>query len=445
MRIYDLSNSLARHWNWAGDSFLPLRTGDELPETIVVYPKHGFTHVDAPCHMVRGSLTTDDCALSQLCGEAVVVDVSDCVPARPVTAELLSERGKSVRQGDILILRSNLVKHSPNTSQDYWSNSPFVDETGARWIVARGCSALVIDFPQDYPAREMGDRLIPTEEWTEHQIVLGGRLMHLEHVTGLDAIQEGRVFLFGWPIKIPRSDGGPARPFALSAWPAGQPKIFDLSMPLDAGWRNAVRIMRAKSFEAGDPVQETGFAWLGHSHTHVVTPAYLQESHPGIAALQGLGLAQVCGWANRIDLTDIGDGGVITVPSLEARADQVPTSEILVLNTGFSSRTHYSERDWLAKAPRLDLAAAEWIATRGFRTIAFDFELDASARGSRLGTLREADIPVEAALLRRGCVLIKNLVGIERVGAARFFLGAAPLRLPRGESAPARALAVRWA
>jgi hypothetical protein len=57
---------------------------------------------------------------------------------------------------------------------------------------------------------------------------------------------------------------------------------------------------------------------------------------------------------------------------------------------------------------------------------------------------REVDVPVEAALRKRGCVLIKNLVGIEHVGAARFFLGAAPLRLPRGESAPTRALAVRW-
>ncbi|OFW24334.1 MAG: hypothetical protein A3H27_10825 [Acidobacteria bacterium RIFCSPLOWO2_02_FULL_59_13] len=444
MRIYDLANSLHKHWNWAGDTYWPLKTGNELPETMLFYPKHGFTHVDAPCHMVVDSLTTDDCALSQLCGEAVLVDVSDCVPARPVTAALLDQRGKGVRKGDIIVLRSNLLQHSPNTSQDYWTHSPYLDASGARWIVERGCVALVIDFPQDYAAREMGDRLVPNEEWTEHLIVLGGRLMHLEHVRNLHAITEQRVFLFGWPVKIPRSDGGPARPVALSQWPPGKPQVFDLSLSLDSGWRNVVRVMRSKSFGAGDPVQETGFAWLGHSHTHVVTPAYVDQAAPGIASLEDAGLANVCGGAVRVDLRDVEDGSLIDEALLSARAEQANSSEILVLHTGFSDRVRYAGLDWLRKAPRLDLRAAEWIVRRGFRAVGFDFELDAAARASNAGLLLEADIPVESCLLRGGAFLIKNLVGLGAIPTPRFFLAAPPLRLQRAESAPARVMAVHW-
>ena len=444
MRIYDLSNPIRKHWNWAGDSYRPLKTGDELPETILVYAKHGFTHVDAPCHMVRGGLTTDDCALTQLCGEATIVDVTDCVPAKPVDAALLNQRGKSVRKGDILVLRSNLHQRYPNTSQEYWTNSPYLDASGARWIVERGCVALVIDFPQDYPAREMGDRLVPNAEWIEHQIVLGGGLMHLEHVRDLDAIAEERVFLFGWPVKIPRSDGGPARPIALAAWPAGKPQVFDLSLPLDAGWRNVVRVMRAKGFEAGDPVQETGFVWLGHSHTHVVTPAYVDQGAPGIADLEGEGISRVCGAAVRVDLTDVGDGGRIDARLLAERAGDATAADILVLHTGFSQRVAYRDAAWLRAAPRLDADAARWIIERGFRALAVDFEIDATARSVNAGPLREADIPVEACLLRGGIVLIKNLVGLGALPARRFFLAAPPLRLPRAESAPARVMAVHW-
>lgn len=443
MPVYDLANPLRKHWNWAGDSFRPLKSGEELPETVLVYPKHGFTHVDAPCHMVRGSLTTDECALSQLCGEAVVVDVSDCVPAKPVDAALLEQRGKAVRKGDILVLRSNLAASHPNTSQDYWTHSPYVNETGARWIVERGCVALVIDFPQDYPAREMGDRLVPNEEWTEHLIVLGGRLMHLEHVRNLDSIREERVFLFGWPIRIPQCDGGPARPIALSQWPAGRPRVFDLSLPLDAGWRNVVRVMRSKAFEAGDPVQETGFAWLGHSHTHVVTPAYLDQEAPGIAALEGEGLARVCGPAVRVDLTDARDG-LIDEKLLSTRVGDASNSEILVLHSGFSDRVAYSSVEWLRNSPSLDLRAAQWIIDRGFRTVAFDFELDAGARAANAGPLRETEIPVESCLLRGGAVLVRNLAGLGAIPSNRFFMAAPPLRLPRAESAPARVMAVHW-
>ena len=101
--------------------------------------------------------------------------------------------------------------------------------TGSSTAVA---GPLVIDFPQDYVAREMGDRLVTNPEFTEHQIVLGANLMHLEHVINLGAIDRDRVFLIGWPLRLPDADGGPASPVALSEWPGGEPRIVDLTLPV---------------------------------------------------------------------------------------------------------------------------------------------------------------------------------------------------------------------
>jgi kynurenine formamidase len=445
MKIFDLANMLRKHWNWAGDSYKPLRFDAMLPESIVIYPKHGFTHVDAPCHMIHRGKTTDDCDLSQLCGEAIIVDVSDCVPGKPITAALLESRGNAIRVGDILILRSNLNLSSPNTTNEYWFNSPFVDESAAHWIVKRGCAALVVDFPQDYVAREMGDRSVPNDEWTEHLIVLGNGLMHLEHVVGLEEISQGRVFLFGWPVKIPGSDGGPARPLALSDWPQGRAEVFDLSIGIDAGWRNTVRVMRSKSFESGDAVQETGFTWLGHSHTHVVTPGFVTGvKEDGLSALELDGMSAVCNWANRVNLPDLGPFGIIDKAMLSAGAVSCPTSEILVLCTGHAERVAYSSSDWLTRSPQLSSSAAEWVVEQGYKSVGLDFDLDAPGRARNSGLLTEAEIPIEVLLLRNGITLIKNLTGITKVSDDRFFLSAAPLRLPRADSAPARAMAVCW-
>ena len=84
-----------------------------MPETGVDWPKHGFTHVDAPCHMIHGGRTLDDCDLNQLCGEAAVVDVSDLVPSGASMLTSLSNAVTTSRQGDLLILRSNLARGAP--------------------------------------------------------------------------------------------------------------------------------------------------------------------------------------------------------------------------------------------------------------------------------------------------------------------------------------------
>ena len=310
--VIPLSNRIEAHWSWSGDTLQIEPEEGRLSETGVDWPKHGFTHVDAPCHMIRGGRTLDDCNLNQLCGEAAVIDVTDLVPSGAVTGEVLEERGGHVRAGDLLILRSNLHEVHPNTTGDYWLKSPYVDADGSQWIVDRGCRALVIDFPQDYVAREMGDRLVTNPEFTEHQIVLGANLMHLEHVVNLGAIHQDRVFLIGWPLRLPGADGGPASPIALTQWPGPDPKIVDLTLPITDNWTGKVSIGLAKAFENGDPVQESRVRFDGHSHTHVVTPKLIGAGD-GLEAFMGAHLARPADVAR---LSDVANGAAINADHL---------------------------------------------------------------------------------------------------------------------------------
>ena len=439
--VVSLANPIVRHWNWQGDTLRPEPEPGFLAETGVDWPKHGFTHVDAPCHMVPGSLTLDECGLDQLCGEAALVDVSDRVPAKPVNAEVLEARGRHVREGDILILRSNLHRRFPHTSDDYWQQSTWLDPGASQWIVERGCKALVIDFPQDYIARQMNERPVTNDEFLEHRIVLGARLMHLEHVINLWEIEGERVFLIGWPLRLPRADGGPASPVALTRWPSANPRIVDLSLPVEADWRGRVRVGLAKSFEAGDPVQETGVRFEGHSHTHVLTPRYLDPAGPALADFLG---APLIGAADVVDLSRIPDDTAIDAGALAQGLPAERSGDILVLRTAFSERVPYGHREWPERSPWLTGAAATAAIERGYRVVAADFELDIGRKRRRGRPARAADLDAEATLLRGGAGLVKNLTNLSALPGDGAWLAAMPLNLPGAEAAPARVLGLQW-
>ena len=441
LSVISLANPIVRHWNWMGETLRPEPEPGFLAETGVDWPKHGFTHVDAPCHMVRGSLTLDECSLDQLCGEAAIVDISDCVPGKPVSADILESRGVHVRRGDIVILRSNLHRAFPNTSDEYWRQSPWLDPGGSEWIVERGCKALVIDFPQDYIARDMNDRQVTNDEFVEHQIVLGAKLMHLEHVINLWEIERKRVFLIGWPLRLPNADGGPASPVALTRWPTANPRIVDLSLPIRADWRDRVTVGLAKSFEAGDPVQETGVRFEGHSHTHVVTPRYVDPEGPALADFLG---SPLVGPADIADLSHAEDDAGIDLAELESGLADTRGGGILILRTGYSERVEYDDPAWPERSPWLTVTAADAIVNRGYQVVAADFELDAGRKRLRGGPARSGDLSAEAVLLEGGLALVKNLANLSALGGTGAWLAAMPLNLPDAEAAPARVLGLEW-
>ena len=438
--VIKLGQPIQKHWSWSGDVYRYPGASNQLGETGVEWSKHGFTHVDAPCHMIRAGWTLDDCDIGQLCGEAALVDVSDLVPSGAVNAEILEARSDHVHRGDILILRSNLHRVHPNTSPDYWQKSPYVDASGSQWIVDRGCRALVIDFPQDYCAREMDDRLVPNEEFTEHQIVLGAKLMHLEHVTDLWKIDQQRVFLIGWPLRLTGADGGPAAPLALLDWPSADPRIADISLPIAADWRGKVAVCLAKSFENGDPVQETGVRFQGHSHTHFLAPKYLG----GPEDIEHFLGNRLCQRADLVELSSLPDNHPISNDDLAAALATTNNERVLLLRTGFSERVDYSDKRWLALSPYLTEAAAHWIAEKGYEVVAVDFEIDEGRKKLSFQMPAKDELSAEARLLEHGIGIIKNLTNLSALKTNNPFIAAMPLNLPGAEAAPARVLALEW-
>ncbi|REJ83103.1 MAG: cyclase family protein [Acidobacteria bacterium] len=73
---------------------------------------HMGTHLDAPRHFVTNGMTIDEIPLEWLCGDGVIVDLSDAMDDLGVyTPEMIEERVE-VREGDLLILHTGWHRYA---------------------------------------------------------------------------------------------------------------------------------------------------------------------------------------------------------------------------------------------------------------------------------------------------------------------------------------------
>jgi arylformamidase len=219
-RIVDLSMPIEDHFRWPversqkGD----FEAGDVYQITRLGWAVHGFTHVDAPRHMVAGGDTTSEIALERMIGAAALLDLTGIAAKTEITAQVIAAAGGHLEAGDIAVIKTCWeTVHSPRTPE-FWTESPYLSAEACRWLLERGIKALGVDFPQDYPIRGLLDgRQAPIAEFVSHDILLRNGVILIEYLTNLGALAGPRTTLIALPLKIPESDGAPARVIAYEA------------------------------------------------------------------------------------------------------------------------------------------------------------------------------------------------------------------------------------
>ena len=264
VKFINHSNNISNHWNWSSKIIYK-----SIEEFHLEVTKHGFTHVDAPSHMINKGKSLNDCDLDMLCGWAKIIDVSECMMDKPITRDFLEKKTKNIRKGDIVILKSNLNDIYPNTSEKYWKNSPYLEDSGSKFLISKNIKAIVFDFPQDRAAKDLQFRVVKNKEFTEHQIVLGAGVMHVEHVINLNLINSDEFFFFALPIKLPYADGGNSNPISIHDIEKKEYSIIDHSKTMENN--KNFKSYLTLSFEKGDQVQETGFSLVGLTHTMFIS------------------------------------------------------------------------------------------------------------------------------------------------------------------------------
>ncbi len=201
MRMYDLSVSLYPGMlQWPDDPrvhvthMASIKRGDPYTLSQFTCGTHSGTHIDAPYHFTEQGKTIDQVSLSDLIGEAVVVQVD----ADRITADVL-------RDIDLTTYRRILFKtRNSELLRDEAFHEEFVslELAAAEVLVERGVRVVGLDY-LSIEAYESADHPV-------HKLLLEHEVVILEGLD-LSAVQPGTYFLVALPLKLEGADGAPAR------------------------------------------------------------------------------------------------------------------------------------------------------------------------------------------------------------------------------------------
>ena len=210
MKVHDVSLVMRPDMpTWPGEdgpTFTPLRRiakGDGANVSIVSFGNHTGTHVDPPSHFIDGANTVDKLPLDALLGPCRVVGyegdrhISSAWLARAVPAG--TER---------LLFRTRNSARWRQTQATFDRDFVALDESAARWCVARGVRLVGVDSlsVEPFGSGKLG--------YPVHLTLLRANVVIVE---GLDlgAVGPGEYELACGPIKLAGGDGAPARVFLI--------------------------------------------------------------------------------------------------------------------------------------------------------------------------------------------------------------------------------------
>ncbi|HEX3082756.1 MAG TPA: cyclase family protein [Candidatus Saccharimonadia bacterium] len=157
---------------------------------VVTAPTHVGTHIDSPAHMLAGGKTLGAYPLERFAGRGRYVDVR-------AGFDLTAIRKLGIARGDIVLLHTGMSAHYHDSA--YYKNSPHIPEDVARYLVEQGVSVVGMDMngPDEHP-------------FPIHRLLLGGDVLIVENLTGLEALAGKAFNVYAWPVRLDL-DGAPVR------------------------------------------------------------------------------------------------------------------------------------------------------------------------------------------------------------------------------------------
>jgi arylformamidase len=170
---------------------------------------HVGTHMDAPSHVLEEGAAIDEYAPARLHGIAVCVDAASLEPGAAIGAELLAPYEDRLSEGSIALLRTGWGERRGMTEL-YVNRSPWLDASGARWLVERGVSGVAIDH-FSISGRGPAEKVLPT-----HEILLGAGIWIVEEARlPAELLARARWYVVALPLRLQGASGAPTRLIAI--------------------------------------------------------------------------------------------------------------------------------------------------------------------------------------------------------------------------------------
>jgi arylformamidase len=170
--------------------------GDDYTVSSLKMDSHTGTHIDAPRHFIRGGKTLDQMPLDATVGPARILEIGD-----PVSIKAAELRAQGVGRGQRLLFKTR-------NSRRCWNSDSFTEEyvhltlESAEYLAGLGVRCVGIDYLSIAGFKE---NLTKT-----HLALLEAGIWIIEGLN-LSGVEPGDCELVCLPLKIPDSDGSPAR------------------------------------------------------------------------------------------------------------------------------------------------------------------------------------------------------------------------------------------
>ncbi len=174
---------------------------------------HIGTHIDAPIHFVAGGATIDQVPLERIVKPGRIIPLTDTPASGMVTAEAILATGVAFDDTVIPVLHTGWTDRAWGTDR-YWSEMIGMDISVGQLIVARGVSAVAIDFHPEAPTWR-GEPRADGPPGPNHVKLLANGTIIIQMLTNISAIGSAEFTLVAVPLLLEGLDGSPARVFAM--------------------------------------------------------------------------------------------------------------------------------------------------------------------------------------------------------------------------------------
>ena len=173
------------------------------------------TYFETGRHVRPDAITVDQVPVETFIGPAVVVDVGVKEPAAPIERSEVERYAGRIRPGDAVIVRTHWDRMW-NTDA-YFARSPFFTREAFEWLLEQEIRLLAADIPS-YDNQASPQGLI-------RRLFATGSTFLLAPLVNLARIEQERVTLFAFPLKVKGVSGAPARVLVSAGRHAGGVRV----------------------------------------------------------------------------------------------------------------------------------------------------------------------------------------------------------------------------
>jgi len=172
-------------------------------EKLISISTHTGTHIDAPAHIIPGSLTIDLIPVTRFLGPATVIGVEP--RDAHIHKDVLLPYAGVIRESEFVLLHTGWSKHWG--TEEYFADFPVLSDDAALWLASFQLKGIGIDAISVDPVDALDLR--------NHKRMLSRGTLIIENLTNLESLPAKGFLFVCMPWKLQGGDGSPVRAYAM--------------------------------------------------------------------------------------------------------------------------------------------------------------------------------------------------------------------------------------